>query len=247
MKPATGSSRTTVVVSAAAELGRRLARVWREWLGSVVVIVIVVTGFRSAVADWSDVPTGSMRPTILEGDRIVVNKLAYDLRFPYTRWRLARWDDPGRGDIVVLLSPSDGIRLVKRVVGVPGDRVEIRAGALVVNGRPAVYRPLPEGMITRLSLDEQVPILAAERFGDASPHAVMLSGRSLGRRSYSAVEVPSGTYFVIGDNRDASLDSRVFGPVRRNAIIGRATVVAASVDPTHHYLPRWDRFLHTLR
>ena len=80
---------------------QKLTKAWREWLRSVLVIVIVITAFRSAVADWNDVPTGSMKPTILEGDRILVNKLAYDLKVPYTGWQIARWDDPSRGDIVV--------------------------------------------------------------------------------------------------------------------------------------------------
>jgi signal peptidase I len=223
-----------------------VVRAWREWLRPVVVIVVVITALRSAVADWNDVPTGSMRPTILEGDRIVVNKLAYDLKLPYTRWRLALWDDPARGDIVVLYSPSDGTRLVKRVVGLPNDTVGVYRGILVVNGRPAVYSPLPEDMVSSLTFTGDVPILAAERL-DESAHAVMLSPGSRGARSFSTVRVPPDHYFVMGDNRDFSLDSRQFGPVPRSRIIGRATAVAASVDPGRHYLPRWERFLRSLR
>jgi signal peptidase I len=224
-----------------------LTSAWREWLRSVLVIVVVITALRSAVADWNDVPTGSMRPTILEGDRILVNKLAYDLKLPYTRWRLASWSNPSRGDIVVLYSPTDGKRLVKRVVGLPGDSVSITNGVLVVNGRPSRYSPLPNGMLTQLELGKELPILAAERFGDEK-HAVMLSGQlSSQRRSFAPVQVPDGHFFGMGDHRDHSLDSRHFGPVRRGRIVGRATAVAASVDPQHHYIPRWDRFLHALR
>ncbi len=111
----------------------RLCQGWRDWLRSVVFIVLAVTAFRSAVADWNDVPTGSMKPTILEGDRIVVNKLAYDLKIPYTRWQIAHWGDPARGDIVVLSSPADGKRLVKRVIGLPGDTIAMDRNRLVVN------------------------------------------------------------------------------------------------------------------
>jgi len=81
---------------------------------------------RSAVVDWNWVPTGSMKPTIMVGDLVFVNKLAYDLKVPFTRTRISTWAEPSRGDIAVLFSPSDGKRLVKRVIGLPGDTIEMR-------------------------------------------------------------------------------------------------------------------------
>src|SRR5690349_16666429 len=98
-------------------------RGWREWLRPLFVSVLVLGSFRSAVADWNDVPSGSMKPTLLEGDRIFVNRMAYDLRVPFLGWSLVRRADPERGDIVVLWSPVDGRRLVKRAVAIPGDTV----------------------------------------------------------------------------------------------------------------------------
>src|SRR5256886_15564334 len=86
-----------------------------------ILMLLVISSLRSALADWNDVPTGSMKPTIQEGDRVVVNKLAYDLKVPFTTIEIWKWDDPKRGDIVVLFSPVDGTRLVKRVVAIPGD------------------------------------------------------------------------------------------------------------------------------
>src|ERR1700761_6186787 len=105
----------------------------------MLIIACVLFAMRSAVADWNDVPTGSMKPTIMEGDRIFVNKLAYDLKVPFTTWHLAQWDNPKRGDIVVFFSPADGERLVKRVIGLPGDRIELRNDQLFVNDQPLKY------------------------------------------------------------------------------------------------------------
>src|SRR6476646_9480569 len=109
-----------------------------------VLMLLVVSSLRSSLADWNDVPTGSMKPTIQEGDRVFVNKLAYDLKVPFTTWHIAQWDNPRRGDIVVFYSPYDGKRLVKRVIGLPGDTVELKNDALILNGKPVQYAPLGE-------------------------------------------------------------------------------------------------------
>src|SRR6185436_9965152 len=103
------------------------------------IVLIVLGSFRSAIADWNIVPTGSMNPTILEGDRIFVNKLAYGLRVPFTDMEVAHWSSPRRGEVVVFRSPADGDRLVKRVVGVPGDTVQLANNVLLINGTPASY------------------------------------------------------------------------------------------------------------
>src|SRR5881275_3041577 len=101
-----------------------------------LLMLLVISSLRSALADWNDVPTGSMKPTIQEGDRVVVNKLAYDLKVPFTTIEIAKWGDPQRGDIVVLFSPVDGTRLVKRVVGTPGDTLSMTNNQLFVNNKP---------------------------------------------------------------------------------------------------------------
>src|SRR5215470_3465194 len=106
------------------------------------IMLLVICSLRSALADWNDVPTGSMKPTIEEGDRVVVNKLAYDLKIPFTTIELAKWGDPKRGDIVVLFSPVDGTRLVKRVVGTPGDKIGMRENQLFVNGKAAKWKEI---------------------------------------------------------------------------------------------------------
>lgn len=230
----------------AIEFKKMLSRWWIEWIRSVLLIVLVITSFRSAIADWNDVPSGSMKPTIFEGDRIVVNKVAYDLKIPFTTHQIFSWENPARGDIVVLYSPADGKRLVKRVVGLPGDEVAMIDDRLVVNGDFVSYAPLPPGMVNGQTPDGQGKVLAMETLGETD-HAVMVPRGGHSSPIFAPVTVPDDSYFVMGDNRHESFDSRYFGSVARKQIVGQATMVAASVDPKRNYLPRWERFLHKLQ
>ena len=262
--PAAAADLATPAAGAGAEApaaGSRWHGLWREWVRPFLVVVVVVFSLRSAVADWNDVPTGSMRPTILEGERIFVNKLAYDLKLPFTRLRLVEWGEPGRGDIVVLYSPADGQRLVKRVVGVPGDRITLRGGRLLVNGELAGYRPLGEADRAELGIDngalDPEELVVWETI-DGATHPVAwqtprgdLNGhyRAFGYSpsiDWGPGVVPEGQYFVMGDNRDNSKDSRVIGYIDRDRIVGRATAVVVSLDPDHHRAPRWSRFFQAL-
>jgi signal peptidase I len=221
------------------ELGWKL---WREWRLTVLLILFVVVPVKSSLADWNWVPTGSMNPTILEGDLIYVNKLAYDLRFPLTLHRLAHWAEPQKGDVVVCLSPEDGVRLVKRVVAGPGDTVELRGNVLFLNGRRLAYgmvdanylAPLPQGLAGRC-------IVRAEDLA-GTVHPVMSIPGIRAMRDFGPVQVPDGYYFVMGDNRDVSRDSRYFGFVPRQAILGRAQAILLSFDITDKYQPRLERF-----
>lgn len=221
-------------------------RFFSEWVKPIAIVVIVACSFRSAIADWNDVPTGSMKPTILEGDRIFVNKLAYDLRIPFTDWRLVNWGDPQRGDIVVFFSPDSGIRMVKRIIGIPGDKIAMRNNRLFVNGKQAAYAT-PDAAIVGQIDAEQRPHhrFALERVGDKE-YPIMLTPGHGARRSFGPLTLQDGQYFAMGDNRDNSRDSRWFGFIPRDQIVGRVSRVALSLDPKHHGLPRWDRFLRPL-
>jgi signal peptidase I len=227
-------------------LKQSLIKFLREWVKPILVVVIVVGAIRSTIADWNDVPTGSMKPTILEGDRIFVNKLAYGLRVPFTRWNLIEWDGPMRGDVIVLFAPDSGTRLVKRVCGVPGDRLELRNNLLFVNGELASYARLDPEIVDQISPDEQRRHLFASERIDGAEHPIMITPRAPAKRSFPPMTVPDDHYFVMGDNRDESRDSRWFGFVPRNLITGRATNVAISFDPDRYYLPRCDRFFRSL-
>ena len=228
---------------------RPLTRTWRRlrqsWLFSILVMLLVVGGFRSAVADWHDVPTGSMQPTIQIGDRIVVNKLAYDLKVPFTRVRLLTWASPARGEIVTCYSPVDGTRLVKRVVAVPGDVIEMRGSRLLINGEPVTYEPLPGATDGAAADGPQGAVLWTEDLAGRE-HTVALMPGARAVRDFGPLAVPAGKFYMMGDNRDNSGDSRHFGFVDRGAVAGRVVGVALSLDRQDAWRPRWSRFFHRL-
>lgn len=228
-----------------------LHTLWREWVRPLTLPVLLITAAKSALADINYVPSGSMKPTILEGDVVFVNKLAYDLKVPFTTQRIARWDDPSRGDIVVCFEPGAGTRLVKRVIGAPGDTVELRNDVLYLNGARQRYSPLSEAYsgVRDLEPAERAASLFAREYPakeDQPAHSIMVIPARPALRNFGPVTVPAGQYFMMGDNRDNSRDSRYFGYVPRSEIVGRAKGVFVSSDLAHWLRPRFDRFFSTL-
>jgi signal peptidase I len=188
-----------------------------------------------------------MNPTILEGDRLLVDKHVYGVRIPWTLVRLTQGRDPARGEIVVFDSPVDGTSLVKRVVAVPGDVVLLDDQGLVVNGERALYS---EGDASRLkTLLETTAALNPEVFREAlngTEHDILLLPYRYPRRVFGPVRVPDEMYFMLGDNRDNSADSRFFGFVPRQNIVGLATRVVISLDPEQYFTPRTERTLEPI-
>lgn len=197
--------------------------------------------FRTSLADWNPIPSGSMRPTLLEGDVVLVNRVAYDLKVPLTDISLAQLDNPQRGDVVTFSSPKDGMRLIKRIVGIPGDTLEMKDEVLWVNGVPATYSDaqdiseaiVPGHTVPGIKLNE----LAANRQRTVQ---IMPTVRAL--RSFGPVTVPADSYFMLGDNRDNSDDSRYIGFVPRRLLIGRAHHVLASAQILDDWMPRFRSF-----
>ena len=215
---------------------RGLNKAWREYRGFALFIFLMII-FRSALADWNVVPTGSMKPTILEGDRILVNKLAYDFKIPLTHLSIYKIADPKRGDIVIFDSKLADTRLVKRVVGLPGDTVEMRDNRLAINGIDAQYFAVEY-------VDDA--IFAIESYLGMS-HRIELARTGGSRLStFGPVKVPKDRYLVLGDNRDDSADSRVYGFIPRNEIVGNARTIVLSLNYDHYYIPRVDRFFRAL-
>jgi signal peptidase I len=196
----------------------RLTQLWRRY-GSVVTAVVLFLLTRAFVVQAFEIPSGSMMNTLLIGDYILVSKLPYGPEIPFTGWHLPALTNPKRGDVIVFRYPRDESRdFIKRVVAVGGDTVQVEGERVYVNGR---------------ALDE--PYV---RRGWASP--IGGCGYSYG---CAPTIVPDGAYFVMGDNRDNSQDSRYWGFVRRDEVVGRAFVIYWSWDGTRH-LPRWWRIAH---
>ena len=211
-----------------------------------IAFLLLFGVFRTAVADWNPIPSASMRPNLLEGDVVFVNRLAFDLKVPLTDTIVTHMGEPRRGDVVTFSSPKDGTRLIKRLVALPGDMVEMRNEMLVINGKPARYEdvqqvmePLGQGMVPALRLSEQV---------DGQQRRVQFIPKvDSPARNFGPVTVPPGQYMMLGDNRDNSHDSRYIGFVPRNLLIGRAERVLVSADTLSNWAPRFDRFGMSLR
>ncbi|MGO2371865.1 MAG: signal peptidase I [Pseudoalteromonas prydzensis] len=212
-----------------------LYKIWKN-NRSLIVFISLMCVFRSAVADWYEVPTGSMKPTIVEGDRIFTDKMAYDLRVPFTKISLLKLAEPQAGDIIVFDSVAAQNRLIKRVVGVPGDSVALVDNQLVINGEKLNYDPVSETAINRVEIEDLHGI----------KHAVKLSKQRSAMQNFAPVIIPENMYLAMGDNRDNSADSRVIGLVPRAELLGRAKRVIVSLDYDDYYLPRKDRVLKAL-
>ncbi len=225
-------------------LKRSLALV-RDNRGFLFFILLLFC-FRSTVADWNFVPSGSMEPSILVGDRIFVNKMAYDYRVPFTHFSLYRRANPKRGDIIVFDSKRADLKLIKRVIGIPGDHVSMINNQLIINGKPAKYSisddNWPEPLAKHL-LD--TGSIATESWGEFN-HPVRFENQASNLSYFGTITVPQGFILALGDNRDRSADSRVIGLIPRDEIIGKAVSVVVSLDKDDYYLPRQNRFFQAL-
>jgi signal peptidase I len=205
----------------------RGAGIWREpvpveYAKSFFPILFGVLLLRSFLFEPFQIPTGSMIPTLNVGDFIVVNKYAYGVRLPVTGTKIINVGEPKRGDVMVFIPPHEPNYYIKRVIGLPGDHVEYRDKVIHINGEPL---PQADSQL----IEEQGILHSQEAIGGIS-HDIYTAASERFARTYEfmppeGIVVPEGHYFMMGDNRDNSSDSRYWGPVSEDSIVGKAVAV----------------------
>lgn len=177
----------------------RKKSVARDWIESIIVALILAMIIRTFIIQAFKIPTGSMRPTLLEGDLILVNKFIYGAKIPFTDLRLPAVRQPKRGDVIVFIYPEDTKKdFIKRLVGLPGETVEIKQGSIYIDGKP-----LTDSMFGRIFY-YNVGAFEVERH---------------------KIKVPEDGFFVLGDNSSSSKDSRYWGFVPHKNVLGKAILI----------------------
>ena len=189
----------------------------REYAEAIIIAILIAVFIRTFVVQAFKIPSGSMKPTLVIGDHILVNKFSYGVKLPYLRTTLIPVGQPQRGDIVVFIYPEDRTKdFIKRVIAVGGDTVEIRDKKILLNGTPM-----------------------KDPFG-VHVEDVVYPESLQPRDNFGPVKVPEGTLFVMGDNRDQSYDSRFWGFVKLKDVIGKAFIIYLSWDGDDSSV-RWNR------
>jgi len=208
---------------------------WIEYPKSFFPVILIVFFLRSFLVEPFKIPSGSMIPTLIVGDFILVNKFAYGVRLPIVQKKIIPIDDPKRGDVMVFRYPEDpSLDYIKRVIGVPGDKISYINKKLSINGKEVPLKPMPDYLNReRIHYSKQFQetidgrehaILIEEDAPAAVPFIRQFPGRENCTYNNEGVvcTVPSGHFFMMGDNRDNSADSRVWGFVPEENIVGKA-------------------------
>jgi signal peptidase I len=194
----------------------------KEYAETIIIAILIALFIRTFLVQAFKIPSGSMKETLLIGDHILVNKFIYGIKIPFLRKTLVPLSDPERGDVVVFIYPIDRSKdFIKRVVGVAGDTIEIKDKTIFINGAPSndghgVYK---DNLIYPRSMQP--------------------------RDNFGPVTVPEGSLFVMGDNRDQSLDSRFWGFVNLKDVLGKAFIIYWSWNTNENDV-RWSRIGHII-
>lgn len=219
---------------------------FKEYVEPFLIAAVVALFIRQFVVEAFKIPSGSMIPTLTIGDHLLVNKFVYGPRVPFTDSRIFSWKEPKRGEIIVFKYPENEKKnFIKRVVGVPGDKIQVISGKLFINDQPVPVttvdrqedRDQGSGSLTKV-------MVLDERLGEVNHRIQYLYDQS--RYNYGPVLVPEKSVFVMGDNRDNSQDSRVWGFVKHSKILGRALIIYWSWDGDDRWV-RWERIGSLIR
>lgn len=226
---------------------RSLSRSILDWIKSIAAGFAIFLVVRAFILQTWVITSGSMEGTLLVGDLLILNKVAYGAAVPGTHFKLPGYTDPKHGDIVVFAAQHDTLDVIKRLIGLPGDTLEMRDGVLFINSarqdEPYVRHTDPAGNGTHPWMDWQFRYLTSNV--DASKYRPT-------RDNWGPIVVPNGRFFLLGDNRDESLDSRFWGFLDPSRVKGKASVVYYSyerdaVKPFPWFRVRWDRIGDLIR
>lgn len=209
-----------------------------EYAKSFFPVLVIVLILRSFLIEPFTIPTGSMIPTIEVGDFILVNKYAYGVRLPIIGTKILEVDDPERGEVMVFIPPHENKYYVKRVIGLPGDTVRYEDKNLYINGEL-----IDKEYVGPITVDTSIGDLAGTLFTETIngvEHATQHIDAAGRRRARTTWVIPNGHYFMMGDNRDNSSDSRVWGTVPNENVVGKAVAVWMHKEPGLH-LPTFSR------
>ncbi|MFL0804032.1 MAG: signal peptidase I [Agarilytica sp.] len=193
-----------------------------------ILFILSMAAFRTAIADWNYVPSESMEPTFYDQEYLLVNKLAYGPAIPFTKSRLFHTGTPKRGDIITFYPPHEELQFVKRVIATPGDIVQIEGNSIYVNNSQLSF--------SQASVENNT-LFGSEKI-DSLTHAVQYTREHNIPVFSFKTQVPEGKYFVMGDNRNNSVDSRFWGFVDENKIMGKVTHIAVSFSGDRPLLQR---------
>jgi signal peptidase I len=215
---------------------------FKEWIEPLLIALVVALFIRQFVMEAFKIPSGSMIPTLTIGDHLLVNKFVYGPRIPFTDIRIFSWKEPKRGEIIVFRYPEDeSVNYIKRVVGLQGDKIEIRKGKLLLNDQPVTLTEIrvQDGSEQSTAYPfYNKPKVYDEQLGTITHQMQYLRDQS--NLQFGPILVPKDSVFVMGDNRDNSKDSRVWGFVKYEKILGRAFIIYWSWDGNGRWL-RWER------
>ncbi len=215
---------------------------YKEWIEPFLIAAVIALFIRQFGVEAFKIPSGSMKPTLTIGDHLLVNKFVYGPRIPFADSRIFAWQEPKRGEIIVFKYPEDEKKdFIKRVVGLPGDKIEIKNGRLLINEQPVKTTEKDLYTDKKQMGDRYYEIkaqLLEEQLGTVK-HEIQYYKNQSGY-DFGPILVPKESVFVMGDNRDDSQDSRFWGFVNYKKIIGRALIIYWSWDGGDRWV-RWER------